>query len=116
MVAAASRCGNTNHASSIEDNKRNGDARSRDRAEVASGGTRDHAPVLIAPLVHCLGSEYPERRARDEMALEIEGVVDGSVDAEKPLCGASRPEPHFGFAPSHERHATGMRLPAIRTT
>jgi hypothetical protein len=40
-------------------------------------------------LVRRLGSEDPERWARDEMALEIEGVVDGGVHAEKPLGGAS---------------------------
>jgi hypothetical protein len=36
------------------------------------------------------------------MALEIEGVVDGGVHAEKPLGGASRLEPpHFALSPSH---------------
>ena len=35
-----------------------------------------------------LGSEDPERRARDEMALEIEGIVDGGGHAEKSLGGA----------------------------
>ena len=39
----------------------------------------------IPPLVCRLGSEDPERRARDEMALKIEGVVDGGVHTEKPL-------------------------------
>ena len=37
------------------------------------------------------------------MALQVEGVVDGGVNAEKPLCGASRLEPlHFAFAPPHD--------------
>ena len=36
------------------------------------------------------------------MALEIEGVVDGGVHAEKSLGGTSRLEPlHFAFSPSH---------------
>jgi hypothetical protein len=43
----------------------------------------------ISPLARRLGSEDPEPRAREEMALEIEGVVDGGVNAEKPLGGAS---------------------------
>jgi len=38
--------------------------------------TRSHCGNRISPLVCRLGSEDPERRARDEMALEIEGVVD----------------------------------------
>src|SRR5215472_4112892 len=56
----------------------------------------------ILPLVRRRGSEDPQRRARDEMALKIEGVVDGSVHAEKPLSGASRLEPlHFVLSSSH---------------
>ena len=36
------------------------------------------------------------------MALQVEGVVDGGMDAEKPLCGAGRFEPlHFPLPPSH---------------
>jgi hypothetical protein len=36
------------------------------------------------------------------MALEVEGVVDGGVDAEKPLSGSRRFEPlQLAFAPSH---------------
>jgi hypothetical protein len=47
----------------------------------------------IAPLVDRFGSEYPERRARDKMALKVEDVVDGRVHAEKTLGEASRFEP-----------------------
>ena len=37
------------------------------------------------------------------MALEVEGVVDGGVDAEKPLRGAGRSETrHFPLLPSHD--------------
>jgi hypothetical protein len=50
----------------------------------------------MPPLVGRLGAEYPERRARDKMALKVEDVVDGGVHAEKTLSGASRFEPlHF---------------------
>ena len=36
------------------------------------------------------------------MALQVEGVVDGGMDAEKPLCGAGRFKPlHFPLPPSH---------------
>jgi hypothetical protein len=36
------------------------------------------------------------------MALEVEGVVDGGVHAEKTLGGASRLEPlHFALSSSH---------------
>ena len=56
----------------------------------------------VPPLVGRLGSEDPERRTRDEMALKIEGVVDRSVDAEKTLGGASRLEAlHFALSSSH---------------
>src|SRR6516225_10373460 len=64
---------------------------------------RDHAARDgIPPLVRRLGSEEPQRRARDEMALKVEGVVDGGVHAEKPLGGASRLEAlHFVLSSSH---------------
>ena len=56
----------------------------------------------ISPLVRRLGTEYPQRRAGDEMALEVKGVVDGGVHAEKTLRGASRLELlHFALSPSH---------------
>ena len=64
--------------------------------------TRSRCGNRISPLVRRLGSEDPERRARDEMALEIEGVVDGGVHAEKPLGGASYIEPlYFALSSSH---------------
>jgi hypothetical protein len=43
----------------------------------------------ISPLIRRLGSEDPERRARDEMALKVEGVVNGGMHAEEALGGAS---------------------------
>jgi hypothetical protein len=37
------------------------------------------------------------------MALQVEGVVDGGVDAQKPLCEANRFEAlHFLLPPSHD--------------
>ena len=63
---------------------------------------QSHCRDRVAPLVGGLGSEDPQRGARDEMALEIEGVVDGRMHAEKALCGARRLEPlHFALASSH---------------
>jgi hypothetical protein len=56
------------------------------RAEGDVGrGMRSRWGNRISPLVRRLGSEDPERRARDQMALEIEGVVDGGVHAENRL-------------------------------
>ena len=64
---------------------------------------QSHCRDRVAPLVGGLGSEDPQRGARDEMALEIEGVVDGRMHAEKALCGARRLEPlHFALASSPE--------------
>src|SRR6202035_4739617 len=64
---------------------------------------RDHAAATASRhWVRRLGAEDPQRRARDEMALEVEGVVDGGVYAEEPLGGASRLEPlHFALSSSH---------------
>jgi len=58
---------------------------------------------LASALSRRLGSEDPERRARDEMAPKVEGIVNGGVHAEKALCGASRLEP-LHFAPSSSHH------------
>src|SRR6516225_7543716 len=64
--------------------------------------TRSLGRDRIPPLVRRLGAEDPQRRARYEMALEVEGIVDGGVHAEKPLSGTSRLEPlHFALSPSH---------------
>ena len=42
----------------------------------------------VYPL-HCrLGSEDPQCRSRDKMAKGVEGVVDGSVHAQKALSGS----------------------------
>ena len=43
-----------------------------------------HCRDCVPPLVRRLGSEDPERRARDEMALQIEGIVDGGMHAQVP--------------------------------
>src|SRR5205807_645203 len=72
------------------------------RANCVEADARSRSRGRIPPLFRRLGPEDPERRARDEMALEIEGVVDGGVHAEKPLGGASRLEPlHSALSPSH---------------
>jgi hypothetical protein len=54
------------------------------------------------PVRHRFGSELPQKRSGDEMALQVEGVVDGGMEAEKPLCGAGRFKPlHFPLPPSN---------------
>src|SRR5262249_40014057 len=56
----------------------------------------------ISPLVRRLGAEYSQRRAGDQMALEVKGVVDDGMHAEKTLGGASRLEPlHFALSSAH---------------
>jgi len=66
-------------------------------------GARSPCRDRVAPLVGRLGSEDPERRARDEMALKVEGVMDGGVHAKKPLGRSSRLEPlHFVLSSSHQ--------------
>ena len=74
-------------------------ALSRCRAAVGNGQRliRLHGSATAA-----CGSELPQGRSGDEMALQVEGVVDGGMHAERPLCGAGRFEPlHFPLAPSH---------------
>jgi GMP synthase (glutamine-hydrolysing) len=41
------------------------------------------------PLLRRFGSKGPQRRSGDEVALKIECVVDGGMDAEEALCGSS---------------------------
>jgi hypothetical protein len=43
----------------------------------------------VLPLRCRLGSEEPQGRSGDEMALKVERVVDGSMHVEKALGGAS---------------------------
>ena len=62
-------------------------------------GRQQHDVVLREILLRTIVHNDPERRARDEMALEVEDVVDGGVHAEKTLGGASRLEP-LPLAPS----------------
>src|SRR4029077_7827267 len=55
------------------------------------------------PVRHRFRSEASQGRSGDEMALKVEGIVDGGVDTEKSLCGASGFEPlHLAFASSHD--------------
>src|SRR6516165_5156396 len=55
------------------------------RARSAERNTRSRCGNRISPLIRRLGSEDPERRARDEMALKVEGVVNGGMHAEEAL-------------------------------
>jgi hypothetical protein len=49
----------------------------------------NHPAASVAPLVRRIGSEDPECRARYEMALKVESVIDRGVHDEKPLGGMS---------------------------
>src|SRR3954454_17875650 len=52
---------------------------------------------------HCFGSEGPQGRTGNEMALQVEGVVDGGVQAEKSLRGSGRLEPlHLALSSSYD--------------
>ena len=37
------------------------------------------------PMAHRFGTELPESGSRDEVALGIEGIVDGGMDGEEAL-------------------------------
>jgi len=53
----------------------------------------------LLPLSCCFGSEGRQGRSGDEVPLEIEGVVDGGMHAEKSLGRAGRFEPlHLALA------------------
>jgi hypothetical protein len=55
------------------------------------------------PLRRRFGSEDPQRRPGDEMALMVERIVDGGVHAEEALGGSCRLEPlHLALSPSHD--------------
>jgi hypothetical protein len=64
---------------------------------------RDHAAATALRHFACRrGSEDTQRRSRDEMALKVEIVVDGSVLTGKALGGSSRFEPlHYALSSSH---------------
>ena len=46
----------------------------------------------LLPRVRRLGTEDPERRSRDEMALKVEGIVHGGVHVEEALGRSGRLE------------------------
>src|SRR5207248_10505184 len=54
---------------------------------------RSQGRDCIPPFARRLGSEDPQRRSRDEMALKVEGVVDRGMHAEEARRGSSRFEP-----------------------
>src|SRR6516164_4675202 len=60
----------------------------------------------VFPLARRFGSENPERRSRDEMALKVEVIVDGGMHAQKALGGSSRFERCISM-----RLSVGMRIP-----
>ena len=55
------------------------------------------------PLRCRFGSEDPQRRSRDEVALKVECVVDDGMEAEKTLRRSGRLETlHLALAPPHD--------------
>jgi hypothetical protein len=63
---------------------------------------RSHCRHRIPPFARRFGSEDPQRRSRDEMALKVEGVVDGGMHAEEALSGSSRFEAlHLALSSPH---------------
>ena len=61
----------------------------------ANADFASHAADGSFPMRHRFGSEGSQGRAGDEVALQVEGVVDGGMEAEKSLCGADRLEPLY---------------------
>ena len=63
---------------------------------------RSHCGHRIPPFARRLGSEDPQRRSRDEMALKVEGVVDRGMHVEEPLGRSSRFEAlHLALSSPH---------------
>jgi hypothetical protein len=50
-------------------------------------GSESYRGGRALPLRSRLGSEDPESRPRDEVALKVEGVMDGSMHAQETLSG-----------------------------
>ena len=65
----------------------------------------------FAPLRHGIGSDEPQRRSRDQVALMIERVVDGVVGAEEELRRSGRFEAlNLAFASSHQLEQIPLTL------
>jgi hypothetical protein len=62
----------------------------RDQKRARSRDARLSCCDCIPPFGRRLGSEGPQCRSRDEMALKVESVVDGGMHAEETLSGTSR--------------------------
>jgi hypothetical protein len=60
----------------------------------------------ISPLVRRLGADNPQRQARDEMALEVEGVVDDAP----PICQVRYHAPRSGGVPALWAPALGTQI------
>ena len=57
---------------------------------------------LSPPFSHRVAAELAECSAGDQMALDVEEVVDGRMDGEEPLRGRGRFEPlHLSLSSSH---------------
>ena len=58
----------------------------------------------LPPLSHRVAAELAECSAGDQMALDVEEVVDGRMGGEEPLRGRGR------FEPLHLSHSSSHRL------
>src|SRR5438105_9419886 len=68
-------------------------SRQRERARIESQTRQASCRCdSTLPLCGSFGSEDPQRGSGDEVALQVEGIVDGGVHAEETLGGSSRLE------------------------
>ena len=84
---------------------RNRTALSRQRRRYASRAKTGQASCgcdSAFPLRGSIGSEFSQRGSGDEMALKIEGIVDGGMHTQEALRRARRLESlHLALSPSH---------------
>ena len=72
--------------------------------------------LAILPLVRRLDAEDPQRRAQDEMAFEVERIVDGRLHAEKTLgnCGSGLKALAVPFLTELDQRSRDARLRSQR--
>src|SRR4029077_18078409 len=88
-------------------------SRQRDRTRIESQSRQASCRCnSTLPLCGSFGSEDPQRRSRNEMALKVEGVVDGGMHAEKALGRSSRLE-ELQLALSSSHRPTRILRPII---
>jgi hypothetical protein len=83
----------SNDRPTIIDRRRGADQVNLSRSEKPEAGCAITLPPLHSAIRSSLRPERSVALIRDEMALKVEGVVDGGMHAEKALGGSSRFEP-----------------------